>query len=150
MVYITNKQVKRQYEILKTYRAGLSLLGTETKSIRTGKGSLVGATVLVRGGEAFLVNATIPAHQEKNAPSGYDPDRTRKLLLTKPEVRELHTALEKKGLTLVPMEIYNSRRKLKLGFAIARKKNPRDKREDLKRRDADRDRRRSLQDDRYD
>ena len=146
MTYITNTRAKQQYDILKTYRAGIALLGTEAKSVRNGKGSLVGATVLIRGGEAFLVNATIPPHQEKNAPGGYDPTRSRRLLLTKQELLALYTESEKKGLTLIPLEVYNSRRKLKVDVAVVRKKNFRDRREELKKRDAEREQRRSLKD----
>lgn len=149
MAYMTNKRTLRQYDLLKTYQAGLSLQGTEVKSIRAGKGSLVGSTVLLRGNEAFLVNATIPAYQEKNAPDAYNPTQTRKLLLTKGEICELCTIVEKRGLTLIPIGVYNSGRRLKLGFAVGKKKRARDKREELKRRDAERDRLRSLKDDSF-
>lgn len=144
MTYISNKQVKRRYEVINTYRAGLVLLGTEVKSIRNGKGSLVGATVLIRGGEAFLINAHIPPHQEKNAPETYDPTRPRRLLLSKSELHTLYTASEERGLTLIPVAIYNCHRKLKLDIATARKHNFRDRREELKKRDSERDQHRFM------
>lgn len=68
MAHITNTSARRHFEIIDTVRAGISLLGTEVKSIRTGKGSLVGAQALIRGGEIYLVGATIPPFQEKNTP----------------------------------------------------------------------------------
>ena len=70
-----------ELEVLEMYEAGMSLHGFEVKTLRAGQGSLSGARVLVRGGEAFLVGATIPPYQQKNAPEGYDPERTRRLLI---------------------------------------------------------------------
>jgi SsrA-binding protein len=105
---------------------------------------LAGARVLVRGGEAFLVGATVPAYQQKNAPESYDPERTRRLLLSKKEIAELASAEGQKRLTMVPLMVYNKNRRLKLQVAVARHKNKRDKREDLKGRDAAREIRRTL------
>ena len=119
MAYITNRSVRRDYEVYETVRAGLSLTGTETKSIRTGRGSLAGARVLVRDGDAYLVGAHIPPHQEKNAPVGYDPERTRRLLLHRKELEKLSRETEAKNLTLVPLSVYNCSRKLKLDIGIA-------------------------------
>lgn len=135
MAYITNRNIRRQYEILETIRAGLSLLGTEVKSIRTGKGALKGAKILIRGGEAFLVGAIIPPHQEKNAPQSYEADRARRLLLHKKEIEKLYTESEQKQLTLIPLTIYNCNQKLKIDVGVAVKKNARDKREEIKKRD---------------
>ena len=138
MAYITNRNIQRHYEILETLRAGLSLLGTEVKSIRTGKGSLTGAKILVRGDEAFLVGATIPAYQPKNILIAYEDDRPRRLLLNKQEIKKLYTYSEKKRLTLLPLTIYNCNRKLKLDVGIGNKKNARDKREEIKKRESER------------
>ena len=143
MAYVTNRTARRDYDILDTVRAGISLLGTEVKSVRDGKASLAGARVLIRGGEAFLVGATIPPHQEKNA-RGYDPERTRRLLLQRKEIVRLHTQTEMKGLTLVPIRVYNCNRVLKVDVGIARKRHARDKREVLKKRDTERSIRRQL------
>ena len=144
MAHITNTSARRHFEIIDTVRAGISLLGTEVKSIRTGKGSLVGAQALIRGGEIYLVGATIPPFQEKNTPSSYDPTRSRRLLLTRKEIQRLYTQTESKHLTLVPLSIYTNGRVLKIDIGIARKKNARDKREDIKRRESERSIRRDL------
>lgn len=136
MAYITNRSIRQHYEILETMRAGLSLLGTEVKSIRTGKGSLTGAKVLIRGGEAFLVGAIIPPHQEKNAPRLYDTTRARRLLLNKKEIKKLYTSSEEKQLTLLPLIIYNCNQKLKLDIGVANRKKTRDKREEMKERES--------------
>ena len=133
-----------ELEILETYEAGMSLFGFEVKTLRAGQGSLAGARVLVRGGEAFLVGATVPAYQQKNAPESYDPERTRRLLLSKKEIAEIAASEGQKRLTIVPIMVYNKARRLKLRVAIARHKNKRDKREDLKGRDAEREIRRTL------
>ena len=138
MAYISNRNIRQQYEILETLRAGLSLLGTEVKSIRTGKGSLAGAKILVRGGEAFLVGAIIPAYQPKNTIIAYEEDRPRRLLLNKNEIKKLYTSSEEKQLTLVPLTIYNCNRKLKLDIGVANKKTERDKREKVKKRESER------------
>ena len=145
MAYITNRNIRQHYEILETIRAGLSLIGTEVKSVRSGKGSLAGTRVLIRGGEAFLTGATIPPYQEKNAPGSYKADRTRRLLLNKKEIERLYTFSEEKQLTLIPLIIYNCNRKLKLDVGIAHKKNARDKREEKKKRESRRSIRQFLQ-----
>lgn len=136
MAYITNRSVRQNYEILDTVRAGLSLMGTEAKSIRDGKGSLAGARVLIRGGEAFLTGATIPPYQPNNTEYAYIPDRNRRLLLSKQEIHKLNVKSEEKNLTLVPLTVYNCNRRLKLDIGVARKKNARDKREAIKKRDS--------------
>ena len=136
---ISNKRVTFDFELLETYEAGVSLLGTEVKSLRSGQGKLDGAHVIIRGGEAFLVGASIPAFQQINAKKGYDPERPRKLLLTKKEIRILDQGGERQGLTIVPVKWYNAGSKLKLQIALARGKKKQDKRESLKKRDVSRD-----------
>ena len=81
MEHASNKRAYFDYEILETLEAGLILTGSEVKSIRTGKVSLGGSYTLIKGNEAFLINADIPPYQPGNTPKGYDPKRTRKLLL---------------------------------------------------------------------
>ena len=141
---IENKKARLEYEFLETFEAGMALQGFEVKSIRSGHGSLVGARVLVRGGEAFLVGASIPPYQEKNAPKSYDPERSRKLLLNQKEIAEIASQEGQKGLTIIPIMVYNTGRRLKLQIAVARHKKKRDKREALKERDSKRSIRRSL------
>ncbi len=132
---IENKKARLEYELIDTYEAGLELKGYEVKALRAGKASLVGARVMVRGGEAYLVGATISPYQEGNTPKHYDPERSRRLLLKKKELQELVGAESQKGLTLVPVVIFNKKRFVKLLFALARKKKAHDKRASLKERD---------------
>ena len=133
-VLIQNKKVRFNFELLKTFEAGLELFGSEVKSLRNKKGNLEGSYVVVRGGEAYLVGATIPPYQPANTPKEYDSERTRRLLITKKEIIQLAEAESQKGLTIVPISVYNKGRKLKLQIAIARGKKKFDKREILKER----------------
>ena len=88
-VLTNNKRAFFDYEILETYEAGISLLGFEVKAVKNGRIALVGSYVVMRGNEAWLLNADIPPYQAKNTPAGYDPTRSRRLLLKKPEIKEL-------------------------------------------------------------
>ena len=144
MALIENKKVSFDYEILETLEAGLELLGFEVKSLRAGHGSLKGARVVARGGEAYLVGATIPAWQMANAPKSYDPERTRRLLLSKKEILRVASAESEKGLTIVPLSVYTRRQRLKLGIAIARGKKKEDKRHSIRAREEKRRIERSL------
>jgi SsrA-binding protein len=137
--YISHKRVRFDFDLLTTYEAGLSLLGTEVKSIRNGQGKLEGAYVIVRGKEAFLVGASIPAYQKANASKSYDPERPRKLLLTQKEIAEIEQKSEVQGLTVVPIKLYNKGRNIKLELAVAKGKKKHDKRESIKERDTKRD-----------
>ncbi len=139
MHFVSHKRVTFDFEILETYEAGVSLLGTEVKSLRNGQGKLDGAHVIIRGGEAFLVGASIPAFQQINAGKGYDPERPRKLLLNKKEITLLDQGSERQGLTIVPITWHNVNSKIKLRIALARGKKKQDKRESIKERDVKRD-----------
>lgn len=139
-----NSKVLFDYEILERFTAGLELLGPEVKSIREGKMNLRGSFVVIRGSEAFLIGAEIPAHQPKNAPKNYDPKRVRRLLLSRKELQELMDAEKTKGLTIVPISVYNKGKFLKIDIAIARGKRKFDKRQAIKKRDVERDLRRTL------
>jgi SsrA-binding protein len=131
---LSHKRAHFDYEILETFEAGISLLGTEVKSLRKGQGKLDGAYVVVRGKEAFLVGASIPAFQTKNVSPSYDPERPRKLLLTKKQIDEIELKSERQGLTVVPIKLYNKKDKLKLEIGIGRGKKKTDKRESIKKR----------------
>jgi len=136
---ISHKRASFDFELLEVLEAGISLLGTEVKSIRGGQGKLEGAYVIIRGNEAFLVGASIPAFQKKNMKASYEPERARKLLLTKKEIALLDQKSEKQGLTIVPLKLYNKGHHIKLEIAIARGKKKQDKRESIKERDVKRD-----------
>jgi SsrA-binding protein len=142
--FATNERAKYDYELLETYSAGIELMGHEVKSVRQGQCVLRGAYVTVRGGEAFLIGCDIPPYQAKNTPEDYDPRRVRKLLLSKKEVVELARAEETATLTIVPLSVYNKGRFLKVDIAVARGKKKFDKRQTIKKRDTDREIRRTL------
>ena len=142
--YAENRKARFNYEILEKYEAGIELLGVEVKSVRGGKMSLEGAFVIVRGGEAFLINANIPPYQPNNAPKDYDPLRNKKLLLTKKEIATLVGSEKNKSLTIVPISVYNKNRKIKVEIALVKGKKKFDKRETIKRRETDREIRRTL------
>lgn len=142
--YIRNKKATFDYEILERYEAGLVLFGYEVKAIRAGKASLQGAYVVVRGGEAYLVGASVAFYQEKNTPKEYEPDRPRKLLLKEKELKELEKVDAQKGLTIVPIRLYNVGHTIKLEIGVGRGKKKADKRESLKARTAKRDIERTL------
>ena len=140
---IHNRKASFNYEILERFEAGMKLTGPEVKSLRKGQGALDGAYITVRGGEAFLMGMTIPPYQVNNQ-DAYEPTRMRKLLLTKKELREL-TDIEK-GLTIVPISVYNKGRHVKIEIASVRGKKKFDKRETIKKRDVERDVRREFTD----
>jgi SsrA-binding protein len=139
MTLVENKKAHLKYATLEQFVAGLELLGTEVKALRSKLGSLDGSRVVVRGGEAFIVGMTIPPYQAANAGKGYDPERTRRLLLAKREIAELAAAEAKKGLTIIPFEVYTNGRFVKARIHIVRGKGKSDRREDLKKRDAERE-----------
>jgi SsrA-binding protein len=144
MARVENRKARFDYEIVKKFTGGIELLGLEVKSVRAGKINLRGAFVGVRGGEVFLIQSEIPPYQPKNAPVEYDARRARKLLFTKDEIEELAQAEQTKGLTIVPLSVYNKGKFLKVDIAVARGKKEYDKREAIKKRDTERDLRRNV------
>ncbi len=136
---LKNKKAKFDYEILDTFDAGIELFGYEVKALKHGKGKLNGSYVVVRGGEAYLVGASISPYQPKNTPKDYDPERPRRLLLKRKEINTLMGSESSKGLTLIPISLYNKDRLLKLKIAIVRGKKKADKREAIKERDTKRE-----------
>lgn len=143
MALAANRKVTFDYEILEKYSAGIELTGAEVKSVRAGRISLAGAHVSVRAGEAFLVGADIQAYQPGNQPD-YEPARTRRLLLSRQELADLAKVEGTKGLTVVPISVYNKGRFIKVDLAVARGRKRFDKRQAIKKRDAERDLKRTL------
>jgi len=143
---IYNKKINVDYEILETFECGIELLGLEVKSIRNNQGSLLGSHVLIRGGEAYIIASNIPPYQTNNTPKDYDAKRNRKILLTKAEIQKLISFEAKKNLTIVPVSMYSKGRKIKVEIAIVRGKKKYDKREDIKKRETDREIRREFSD----
>ena len=144
MSLIFNKKATFDYEILDKYEVGIELSGNEVKSLRNKRGELAGAHVLVRGGEIFVVGFEIPPYQANNLTTDYEPLRTKKLIMTKKEIREIEKKTAEKGLTIIPVSLYNKGVRLKLEIAIVRGKKKFDKRESIKKRDVERDLGRTL------
>ena len=134
-----NKKAYFDYEILDKFEAGLVLTGQEVKSIRLGRGNLKGSYVVLRNEEVFLVGSNVPPYQPKNAPSDYNPEQDRKLLLNKDEIRKLIGKTKEKKITLVPLKLYSKNGKIKLAFGIGKGKGKADKRETIKKRDTKRE-----------
>lgn len=142
-VIAVNKRVEFDYEILERFEAGIMLTGHETGSIRAGRINLAGARAIIRGDEIFVIGMQIPSFQPGNSPDGYDAERTRKLLLSKKEIQHLFGKTQT-GLTLMVTKLYNKGRFLKLELGLARGKKKHDKRETIKKRETEREIRRSL------
>jgi SsrA-binding protein len=141
---LDNKRARFDYEILEEIEAGIELHGFEVKSLRGKHGSLAGSYVSLKSGEAYLLGAHIPPYQTTNTPESYDSRRSRRLLLTRKELRDMAEREREAGLTIVPIAVYTKGSKIKISLGIARGKKKRDKRESLKKRDAERDVARTL------
>ncbi|HXV17333.1 MAG TPA: SsrA-binding protein SmpB [Gemmatimonadaceae bacterium] len=133
-----NKRARHDYHILDTWEAGIVLTGSEVKSLRNGKANISDAYGIVRDGEVQLLNLHISPYEQASY-FNHEPTRTRKLLLHKREIRKLIGAVERQGLTLVPIELYFKRGKAKVLIGLGRGKKLFDKRADEKRRDDERD-----------
>lgn len=140
-----NRKARHDYEVLDTYEAGIVLLGTEVKSLREGNANLKDSYASVEGGEVFLHKAHISPYEPGNR-YNHDPERSRKLLLHGAEIRRLLGRTEQQGLTLVPLRVYFKNGRAKVELALARGKRQYDKREDLVRRQAQREVERALKD----
>jgi SsrA-binding protein len=141
-VVARNRKARHEYEILETFEAGMALKGPEVKSLRDGKASFQDSYAMVERGEVWLHSLHISPYEQANR-FNEDPLRVRKLLLNRHEIRRLVGKVEEKGLTLVPLEIYFLRGRAKVQIALARGKQLHDKREALKKRQLDREARRS-------
>jgi len=139
-----NRRARFDYFIEDTYEAGIALTGTEVKSLRGGEGSIAEAYAEVRDGETWLVNANIPEFSHGNR-FNHEPKRPRKLLLHEREIERLVGAVERKGMTLVPLSVYfNSKGRAKVELALAKGKHAHDKRATIKDRDWQRDKARLM------
>jgi SsrA-binding protein len=139
-----NKTVSHDYLILETFEAGLALVGSEVKSVRAGRVSLKESYAEVRNGEVFLVKCHISPYEAANI-FNHDPLRERKLLLHRREIKRLAGKTQERGLTMVPTKVLiNDKGKIKLELALVRGKREHEKRETLKKRDADREIRAAL------
>lgn len=147
MIVAENRKARHEYEILKTFEAGMSLMGSEVKSIRDRQIQLKDAYISFRGHEAFLQNAHIAVYKASSY-NNHEPERLRKLLLTEKELIQIQSSLQEKGLTCVPLKVYFKRGRAKVEIALAKGKKIHDKRESIKKRDVSMELRRSKQRDR--
>jgi SsrA-binding protein len=138
-----NRKARHDYAVLDTYEAGVMLTGTEVKSLRLGRASLVDGFATIDDGEVFLRNVHIPQY-EQGSWTNHEPRRVRKLLLHRAEIERLIGKTKESGLTLVPLALYFSEGKVKVELALARGKRSYDKRQDLAKRDAEREVRRAI------
>jgi SsrA-binding protein len=138
-----NRKARHDYSILDTWEAGLVLTGTEVKSLRLGRASLVDGFATIDNGEMYLRNVHIPEYAQGSW-TNHEPRRTRKLLLHRGEIDRLIGKTKESGLTIVPLALYFSAGKVKVELALARGKRSYDKRQDLARRDAESEVRRAL------
>ena len=138
-----NRKVRHEYTILQSFEAGIVLLGTEVKSCREGKVSLVDSYAQIKGNEVWLVGMHINPFKYGNI-NNHEPMRTRKLLLNSSEIRKLIGKVKEKGLTLIPYRVYFKRGKVKVELVLAKGKKVYDKREDIRKRDFAREQERKI------
>ena len=138
-----NRKVRHEYAILQSFEAGIVLQGTEVKSCREGKVSLVDSYAQIKGTEVWLVGMHINPYKHGNI-NNHDPMRTRKLLLNASEIRKLIGKVKEKGLTLIPYRVYFKRGKVKVELVLAKGKRVYDKREDIRKRDFAREQERRI------
>ena len=145
MDYANNPKAYFDYEILETIEAGIVLEGFEVKAIKTGKASIKGTYIKILDNEPYLVGAVISPYQPSNTPADYDPQRSRKLLLSKKQISALVGTSQAHGLTLIPLKLYDKKGRVKVLVGIARGKKKYDKRETIKKKDIARARQRGIE-----
>ena len=135
---LENKKAYFDYEILDKFEAGVELLGHEVKSVKSGRGSIIGSYIKILNDEAYILGMKIDEYQQNDALNLIDRERTRKLLLNKTELKKLKKYTDEKGLTIVPLSLYIKNRWIKASIGVGRGKKHSDKRETIKKRDNDR------------
>ncbi len=140
---VDNRRARHDYHLVERVEAGMQLVGTEVKSLRSGQANLQRAYGEIRDGEAWLMGAHIAEYGHGNL-ANHDPDRPRKLLLKRREIDSLQGKVREKGLTLVPTRLYFKNGKVKVELALARGKESRDKRREIAKRDAEREMQRAI------
>lgn len=143
--YASNPKAGFDYDILETIEAGIVLEGHEVKAIKTGKASIKGAYVKILNEEPYLIGATISPYQPANTPKNYDPQHSRKLLLSRKEIANLVGTAQAHGVTLIPLKLYGKKGLVKLLIGIGRGKKKYDKRETIKKRDIMRAKQRGIE-----
>jgi SsrA-binding protein len=141
----TNRRARHEYELLDRYECGIELVGSEVKSLREGKAQIGDAYAVIEGGEVWLRNAHIPPYEPAST-ENHDPERPRKLLLHRYEIERLIGRSQRKGLTLIPTRIYFKGPRAKVELALARGKEQRDRRREIRDRDVQREVEREVSD----
>ena len=139
-----NSKAYFNYEILEKYEAGVELKGYEVKAVKAGRAHLAGAFATVKDNQIWLTNADIQPYQPKNTPAGYDHTRPRRLLLNRKEINYLIGKMKSDKLTIVPLKLYNKGGRIKIELGLARGKKQYEKREKIKKRETQREIRRTL------
>jgi SsrA-binding protein len=139
-----NKKAFFDFEIIEKFEAGIVLLGQEVKSLKTRGVNLSGTYVVIKGGEAFWVGAVISPYQPKNIGGSFNPQRDRKLLLKKSELKYLIGKTKERGLTLVPLKVYDKKGLIKLEFGVGKRKKKKSKKEKIKEREIQREMEREI------
>jgi SsrA-binding protein len=141
----TNRRARHEYALLDRYECGIELVGSEVKSLREGKAQIGDAYAVIEGGEVWLRNAHIPPYEPAST-ENHDPERSRKLLLHRYEIERLIGRSQRKGLTLIPTRIYFKGPRAKVELALARGKEQRDRRREIRDRDVQREVEREVSD----
>lgn len=136
-VLLKNKRAFFDYEILETYKAGIFLAGKEVKSLKNKRGKLEGSYAYIQKEEIYLINLSIPVYQPKNTLGQVESERTRKILLTKREIKSLIGKIKEKKLTLMPLSIFLEKGKIKVELGLGKGKRNIDKRDTIKKRESD-------------
>lgn len=138
-----NRKARHEYSILQTFECGIVLFGTEVKSLREGKANLVDSFAVIKNGEVWLLSLHISEYKQGNI-NNHNPTRDRKLLLNKSEIRKLIGKTKEKGLTLIPLRLYFKNGRVKVELALAKGKKVYDKRQDIAKKDFQRDQERRI------
>ena len=138
-----NRKARHEYTVLQTFEAGIVLVGTEVKALREGKANLVDSYALIQNNEVWLLSLHISEYKQGNI-NNHIPTRNRKLLMNRSEIRKLIGKTKEKGLTLVPLRLYFKSGRVKVELALAKGKKVYDKREDIAKRDFQRDQERKI------
>ena len=138
-----NRKARHDYEVIETYEAGIVLQGTEVKSLRAGRANLKDSYAMVRRNEVWLLGVHISPYTHGNI-HNHDPERDRKLLLHSREIKKLIGKTRESGLALIPLQLYFKNQKVKVQLGLARGKKQYDKRQDIAKRDAERDMQRAF------
>lgn len=143
MLKIVNRKAYHDFAVLEEYTAGIVLFGTEVKSIRNGDATISDSFIFLKDGEVFIKNLKVAKYKNKHSLEKHDESRDKKLLLSRKEILKIEKFLQDKGTTIVPLEVFSYKNLIKVKIGVVRGKKLWDKRETIKKRDADRELRRS-------